>query len=556
MPGDQTPIDDVRARALAWLADDPDPATRDELTTVIDGADRDDTDLRDRFAGTLQFGTAGLRGPVRAGPNGMNRAVVRGAAAGLCAWLVGRDDGPLVIGYDARNGSADFVDETARVVTGAGRTALVLPRPLPTPVLAYAVRHFDTAAGVMVTASHNPPQDNGYKVYLGPALGGEAGGGAQIIPPVDGEIESAIRAVGPLANVPLGSPGERVGDEVVASYVREAAALVDPAASRDLTIAYTPLHGVGAEVALAAFAAAGFRPPAVVAAQSRPDPAFPTVSFPNPEEPGAIDLVVALAQETGADIAIANDPDADRCAVAVPDDRAAGGWRMLRGDDVGILLADHLMRRGRTGRYATSIVSSSLLGAVCAKRGHPYAETLTGFKWIMRAGDDDTPLAYGYEEALGYCVAPGHVRDKDGITAALLIAELAAELKAESRSLTDRLDEIAAEFGVYATDQASVRVDDLGEIDELMRHIRANPPKQLLDEDVREIVDLLPDNDVLTLRTDVARVVVRPSGTEPKLKAYLQIVEPVSNGDVATARDRAAAAISVLRTETIAALGR
>ena len=553
--GSDATIDDVRARARAWVADDPDPATRDELTAVIDGADRDDTDLRDRFAGTLQFGTAGLRGPVRAGPNGMNRAVVRGAAAGLCAWLAGRDDGPLVIGYDARNGSADFVDETARVVTGAGRTALVLPRPLPTPVLAYAVRHFDTAAGVMVTASHNPPQDNGYKVYLGPALGGEAGGGAQIIPPVDGEIESAIRAVGPLANVPLGSPGERVGDEVVASYVREAAALVDPAAPRDLTIAYTPLHGVGAEVALAAFAAAGFRPPAVVAAQSRPDPAFPTVSFPNPEEPGAIDLVVALAQEIGADIAIANDPDADRCAVAVPDARAAGGWRMLRGDDVGILLADHLMRRGRTGRYATSIVSSSLLGAVCAKRGHPYAETLTGFKWIMRAGDDDTPLAYGYEEALGYCVAPGHVRDKDGITAALLIAELAAELKAESRTLTDRLDDIAAEFGVYATDQASVRVDDLGEIDELMRHIRANPPKQLLDEDVREIVDLLPDNDVLILRTDVARVVVRPSGTEPKLKAYLQIVEPVTNGDVATARDRAAAALSVLRTETTAALG-
>jgi phosphomannomutase len=556
MPGDQMPIDDVRTRALAWVADDPDPATRDELTTVIDGADQDDADLRDRFAGTLQFGTAGLRGPVRAGPNGMNRAVVRGAAAGLCTWLAGRDDGPLVIGYDARNGSADFVDETARVVTGAGRTALVLPRPLPTPVLAYAVRHFDTAAGVMVTASHNPPQDNGYKVYLGPALGGDAGGGAQIIPPVDGEIESAIRAVGPLTNVPLGSPGERVGEEVVASYVREAAALVHPAASRDLTIAYTPLHGVGAEVALAAFAAAGFRPPAVVAAQSRPDPAFPTVSFPNPEEPGAIDLVVALAQETGADIAIANDPDADRCAVAVPDARADSGWRMLRGDDVGILLADHLMRRGRTGRYATSIVSSSLLGAVCAKRGHPYAETLTGFKWIMRAGDDDTPLAYGYEEALGYCVAPGHVRDKDGITAALLIAELAAELKAASRTLTDRLDEIAAEFGVYATDQASVRVDDLGEIGELMRHIRANPPKQLLDEDVREIVDLLPDNDVLTLRTDVARVVVRPSGTEPKLKAYLQIVERVSNGDVATARDRAAAALSVLRTETTAALGR
>jgi phosphomannomutase len=556
MPADQTTsIDNVRARARDWVADDPDPATRAELIAVIDGGAGDDADLRDRFAATLQFGTAGLRGPVRAGPNGMNRAVVRGAAAGLLAWLADRDDGPVVIGYDARHGSAEFVDETARVVTGTGRTALVLPRPLPTPVLAYAVRHLDTAAGVMVTASHNPPQDNGYKVYLGPALGGEAGGGAQIIPPVDGEIEAAIRAVGPLADVPLGAPGERLGDDVVASYVREAAALVDPGAPRDLTIAYTPMHGVGAEVALAAFAAAGFHAPAVVAAQFRPDPAFPTVAFPNPEEPGAMDLVVALARETGADIAIANDPDADRCAVAVPDTGTAGGWRLLRGDDVGILLADHLMRRGRTGRYATSIVSSSLLGAVCAKRGHPYAETLTGFKWIVRAGDDNTPLAYGYEEALGYCVAPGHVRDKDGITAALLITELAAELKAESRTLIDRLDEIAAEFDVYATDQASVRVDDLGEIDVLMRHIRANPPKRLLDADVREVVDLLPDNDVLIFRTDVARVVVRPSGTEPKLKAYLQIVEPVTNGDVATARSRAAAALSVLRTETTAALG-
>jgi phosphomannomutase len=552
MPADQTTsIDDVRARARAWAADDPDPATRDELAAVIDAGD--EPDLRDRFAATLQFGTAGLRGPVRAGPNGMNRAVVRGAAAGLVAWLAERDDGPLVIGYDARNGSADFVDETARVVTGAGRRALVLPRPLPTPVLAFAVRHLDTAAGVMVTASHNPPQDNGYKVYLGPALGGQAGGGAQIIPPVDGEIEAAIRAVGPLANVPLGEPGGRLGDDVVASYVQEAAALVDSAAPRDVTIAYTPLHGVGAEVALAAFAAAGFRPPSVVAAQSRPDPTFPTVAFPNPEEPGAMDLVIALAREIGADIAIANDPDADRCAVAVPD---GAGWRVLRGDDVGILLADHLMRRGRTGRYATSIVSSALLGAVCAKRGHPYAETLTGFKWIMRAGDDDTPLAYGYEEALGYCVAPGHVRDKDGITAALLVAELAAELKAQSRTLTDRLDEIAAEFGVYATDQASVRVDDLDEIDVLMRHIRANPPKRLLDADVHDVVDLLPDNDVLILRTDAARVVVRPSGTEPKLKAYLQIVEPVTNGDVATARSRAAAALAELHAETSAALGR
>ncbi|HEY7176353.1 MAG TPA: phospho-sugar mutase, partial [Micromonosporaceae bacterium] len=496
------------------------------------------------------------------GPNGMNRAVVRGAAAGLVGWLTGRDEGAIVIGYDARNGSAAFAEETARVVTGAGREALMLPRPLPTPVLAYAVRRLNAAAGVMVTASHNPPQDNGYKVYLGPRLGGVAGSGAQIVPPVDAEIEAAIRAVGPLSRVPLGPLGRRLGDDVAAQYVRDAAALVDADAPRDLAIAYTPLHGVGADLALAAFAAAGFAAPSVVAEQARPDPAFPTVGFPNPEEPGAIDLVIALARKMGADIAIANDPDADRCAVAVPTGASPGstasanGWRMLRGDDVGILLADHLMRQGRDGRYATTIVSSSLLGAVCAKRGHPYAETLTGFKWVMRAGHDDVPLAYGYEEALGYAVAPDLVRDKDGITAALRIAELAAALKSESRTLTDRLDEIAAEFGVYATDQLSVRVDELDEIDEMMRHIRANPPRRLLDAGVGDVSDMLPDADVLTLRTDSARVVVRPSGTEPKLKAYLQFVEPVAEGDVTAARTRAAAALARLRDEVGAALGR
>ncbi|HKE63769.1 MAG TPA: phospho-sugar mutase [Micromonosporaceae bacterium] len=557
MPAGQptTSIEDVRARADAWLADDPDPATRDELRTVLASGPAGDAELRDRFAGTLQFGTAGLRGPLRAGPNGMNRAVVRAAAAGLVGWLTGRDEGAVVIGYDARNGSAEFADETARVVTGAGREALVLPQPLPTPVLAYAVRHLGAAAGVMVTASHNPPQDNGYKVYLGPRLGGPAGGGAQIVPPVDAEIEAAIRAVGPLAAVRLGPAGQRLGADIAASYVRAAAAIVDPAAPRELTVAYTPLHGVGGDIVLAAFAAAGFATPSVVGLQAQPDARFPTVGFPNPEEPGAIDLVVALARELDADIAIANDPDADRCAVAVPTGEARNGWRMLRGDDVGVLLADHLMRRGQAGRYATTIVSSSLLGAMCAKRGHPYAETLTGFKWIMRAGEDEIPLGYGYEEALGYSVAPDLVRDKDGITAALRIAELAAGLKTRSRTLLDRLDEIAAEFGVYATDQVSVRVDDLGEIDLLMRRVRRNPPAVLLDAPVRDVVDLMPENDVLTVRTDAARIVVRPSGTEPKLKAYLQVVEPVRNGDVPAARTRAAAALAALRTETAAMLG-
>jgi len=401
----------------------------------------------------------------------------------------------------------------------------------------------------MVTASHNPPQDSGYKVYLGAGLGGELGAGAQIVPPADAEVEAAIRAVGALSGVPLGDPGVVLDDDIVTSYVEDAAAVVDPDGPRDLAVAYTPLHGVGARVLAAAFARAGFARPHEVTEQAEPDPLFPTVAFPNPEEPGAIDRVVELATVTGADIAIANDPDADRCAVAIP---GPLGWRMLRGDEVGVLLADHLMRRGVTGRFATTIVSSSLLSAMCERRGLPYGETLTGFKWIVRAGDD---LAFGYEEALGYCVAPDLVRDKDGITAALLVAELAAGLKASLRTVGDRLDEIAAEFGVYATDQLSVRVDDVSEIDTAMTYIRTKTPASLLDEPVTAVEDLLPDNDVLTLRTESARVVVRPSGTEPKLKAYVEVVEPVIGGDVTAARERAAASVRALRTETAAALG-
>lgn len=533
--------DDLRDAAQAWLQDDPDPTTREELRAVLSSADNA-ADLADRFAGPLRFGTAGLRGPLRAGPNGMNLAVVRQAAAGLVAWLAAQGaEGPLVIGFDARHGSRAFARETARVATGAGREALVLPRPLPTPVLAYAVRRLGAAAGVMVTASHNPPQDNGYKVYLAD--------GAQLVPPADAEIEAAIRAVGALAGVPLGNEGTELPESLVESYVAAVAELVKPG-SRALSVTYTPLHGVGAPVLAAVLTAAGFAAPAVVPEQAEPDPDFPTVAFPNPEEPGAMDRVTALAQTTGADLALANDPDADRCAVAVP--LPGGGWRMLRGDEVGILLADHLMRRGAEGRYATTIVSSSLLKALCAARGRPYGETLTGFKWIVRAGAD---LAYGYEEALGYCVAPGLVLDKDGISAALLICELAAGLKAEGRTLADRLDELALEFGVHATDQLSVRVTDLTEITRAMATIRKRPPTSLLDEPVSDTDDLLPDADVLTLRTPTARAVVRPSGTEPKLKAYLEVVERVTDGDLPAARERAAAALAALRAEVAAALG-
>ncbi|RKN28378.1 phospho-sugar mutase [Micromonospora musae] len=553
MPAETTDIDDIREQARRWLDDDPDPASRTELQAVLDRLPASAPDLADRFSGPLTFGTAGLRGPLRAGPNGMNLAVVTQAAAGLVGWLAAQGGtGPLVIGYDARHGSREFAERTAQIATGAGRPALLLPRPLPTPVLAYAVRRLDAVAGVMVTASHNPPQDNGYKVYLGAQLGGSLGAGAQIVPPADAGIEAAIRAVGPLTEVPLGPPGQVLGDDLVASYVQQVASVIAPDGSRDLAVAYTPLHGVGAAVLTAAFARAGFPVPGIVPEQAEPDPEFPTVSFPNPEEPGAVDLLVGLANATDADLAVANDPDADRCAVAVRD--GGSGWRMLRGDEVGVLLADHLMRRGVKGLYATTIVSSSLLRAMCAARGLPYDETLTGFKWIVRAGGGTEPLVFGYEEALGYCVAPELVRDKDGISAALTVAELAAGLKAQGRSLTDRLDELAAEFGVHHTDQLSVRVDDLRQIADAMARIRAATPTALLGQPVDTAEDLLPEADVVILRTATARVVIRPSGTEPKLKAYLEVVEPVTGGDVPAARTRAQQAITRLRTEIATAL--
>jgi len=533
-----TDTNTLRKLAQAWISDDPDPETRVELEALQAQLPDSADELADRFAGRLTFGTAGLRGPVRAGPNGMNRAIVRAAATGLMAYLDAHGAaGPVVIGYDARRGSTDFAQETAAVCTGAGRQALLLPRVLPTPVLAYAIRVLGAAAGVMVTASHNPPADNGYKVYLGD--------GAQIVPPADREIEAAIQAVGPLGDVPLGPPGEVLDDTLVESYVEAVAARVVPG---DLTVAYTPMHGVGGETFMSAFARAGFPAPHVVEEQFRPDPNFSTVSFPNPEEPGAVDLLIALAKRVSADIAIANDPDADRCAVVVPD---GGGWRMLRGDEVGALLADHLMRRGAQGTYATTIVSSSQLRAMCTVRGLPYAETLTGFKWIMRAADD---LAFGYEEALGYSVAPDLVRDKDGISAALLVAELAAQLKAEGRTLTDRLDDLAREFRLHVTDQLSVRVDDLGLIAEAMAGLRAALPQQLLGRPVETAEDLLPDADVVILRAPGLRVVVRPSGTEPKLKAYLEVVVPVE-GSVAEARTAAATQLAALREEVATALG-
>lgn len=596
------------ARARAWLADDPDPQTRAELTALVDtaaGATGTDEgaaaldELAARFAGTLQFGTAGLRAELGAGPMRMNRAVVIKTAAGLASYLTqrqqpaagaGQRPGLVVIGYDARHRSADFARDTAAVITGAGLRAVLLPRPLPTPVLAFAIRHLGAIAGVEVTASHNPPRDNGYKVYLGDGVAGTASrGGAQIVPPADAEIAAEIAAVAGVREVPRPETGwEIAGEEVIDAYLERATGVLAPDSARAVQVVYTPLHGVGLATVSAAFARAGFPAPLVVTEQAEPDPDFPTVAFPNPEEPGAMDLAFATARAataaatgttpgsptsapTSPDIVLANDPDADRCAVAVPDPAAPAGWRMLRGDEVGALLAAHLVRSGRVGQgsagtFATTIVSSSLLSRIAATAGVPYAETLTGFKWLARVDG----LRYAYEEALGYCADPAGVRDKDGITAALLIAELAAELKASGSSLPALLDELAVAHGLHATDQLSVRVEDLSVIAAAMQRLRAQPPTALAGLPVTSAQDLslgsdaLPPTDGLRyhLAGDAAsgvrsaRVIVRPSGTEPKLKCYLEVVLPVGAPDaLPAARTRAADVLAAVKRDLADAAG-
>ena len=535
------PIDALLERARAWSAEDPDAQTRAELEALVATAEAGgETDLADRFAGTLEFGTAGLRGALGAGPNRMNRVVVTRAAAGLAAYLkdTGHAGGSVVIGFDARHNSDAFARDTAEIMTGAGLKALVMPRPLPTPLLAFAIRELGCAAGIMVTASHNPPQDNGYKVYLGD--------GSQIVPPADGEIAARIAEVAALADLPRGTAGKVVSEEIIDRYLDTVAGLAGDG-PRDLSIVYTPLHGVGGTTVAQVLETAGFDAPHVVEQQEHPDPDFPTVAFPNPEEPGAMDLAMALAERQRADILVANDPDADRCAVAVPSPQ---GWRMLRGDEVGALLAHHLIRRGATGTYANSIVSSSLLGKMAKAAGQPHEETLTGFKWIGRVED----LAFGYEEALGYCCDPEHVRDKDGVSALLLVCELAAEAKAQGRGLTDILDDIAHVHGLHATDQLSVRFDDLDEIPATMEHLRSTPPTTLGGLAVERVDDLslgspeLPPTDGLRyLLAEGARVIVRPSGTEPKVKCYLEVVIPVGDEDVDGARISAAGRLDAIK---------
>jgi phosphomannomutase len=564
--------DDLLARARAWAAEDPDEQTRAELEALVERAEDGDraasAELADAFDGTLEFGTAGLRGRQGPGSNRMNRVVVTRAAAGLAAYLLAQGARPgevVVIGYDARHHSDTYARDTAEVVTGAGLQALTLPHALPTPVLAYAIRELGAVAGVMVTASHNPPADNGYKVYLGD--------GSQIVPPADAGIAEAIAAVGPLADVPRGDGGRVLDNQLLDRYLDTVAELAEDG-PRDLRLVYTPLHGVGGTAVATVLEQAGFDAPHVVGPQEEPDPDFPTVEFPNPEEPGAMDLAMELAAAVGADLVVANDPDADRCAAAVPapatDLSKQGGWRMLRGDEVGALLASHLLSRGAEGTYACSIVSSSLLGKMAA--GQPYAETLTGFKWIGRVTD----LAFGYEEALGYCVDPAHVKDKDGVSALLLLCELAARAKADGRTLLDLLDDLAITHGLHATDQVSVRVTDLSEIDAVLARLRETPPASLGGFAVTSAEDLatgsvettgVPPTDGLRYRlAEGGRVVVRPSGTEPKLKCYLEVVvgvdaaadEPDPEGRrdaVAAARIAAAGRLDAVRADLVEAAG-
>jgi phosphomannomutase len=603
-----------RGMVEAWIADDPDVEDGAELRALLDQAFPDAgtgngsdggrpapeqaatalAELRDRFAGRLEFGTAGLRGVVAAGPNRMNRAVVRGATAAVAGWLLGagpggargegwlpdapRSDGSggsvvvgdgsagsgvsVVVGCDARHRSAEFAAEAAGVLAGAGVSVHLLPLPCPTPLLAFAVRYLAASAGVMITASHNPAADNGYKLYLSD--------GAQVIPPVDAQVEERIAALGPLSRVPVADPGSplitRHGDEVARAYLDAVVAVAAGSAAerRPLTVVYTPMHGVAGPLMLRAMAQAGFAAPHVVARQAEPDPDFPTVAFPNPEEPGALDLALADARRLGADLVVASDPDGDRLAVAVPEPH--GGWRVLTGDQVGALLGASLLERTAGGPapgdrlVASTIVSSTLLSKIAAAAGARYAETLTGFKWITRAGDQvpGARFVFGYEEALGYAVGDV-VRDKDGIGAALAVLRLASDAAAAGRSVLDRYDELETAHGVHLTSQVTLRTADQAQV---MSRLRAEPPTALGGEPVSSLADLahpgsaLPPADVLIFRLPGARVVLRPSGTEPKIKCYIEVVEPLDGRSLAQARDAAAGRLAPLRSALEAVLAR
>ena len=510
------------AEVEAWIADDPDPVTADQLRLWLDT--KNESELRASFNGFLQFGTAGLRGPIRPGPSGMNRAVVGRAASGIVAYMKERNLTSVVIGRDARYGSEDFTFETAELMSGAGMVVYVLPRPLPTPVLAFATNDLGCDVGIMVTASHNPPQDNGYKVYLGGTVDGIEYRGSQIVSPTDISIAQEINAITSLKAQPRGKVWTVLGEEVIEKYITRTASLATNPG--DLRLVYTAMHGVGTETIQRVFHKAGFPSPILVDAQSAPDPDFPTVAFPNPEEPGAIDLALETAKNFDAHLVIANDPDADRCAAAVNDPKT--GWRMLRGDELGAIFGESIARKSSTGIFANSIVSSSILKKIAGHYNLEFKETLTGFKWLAKIKG----LTFGYEEALGYAVDAITVNDKDGISAAITLAQIATDLAKEGKTLLDLLDEVWARHGFHATEQISIRLSDLSKVGVILGGLRNNPPQNIAGRTVTSIDDLaaptdgLPPTDGLRIWLDGGvRIIIRPSGTEAKMKCYIEAIE-------------------------------
>ena len=516
----------LKAEVTAWIADDPDPHTAGQLQSALDAGD--EAGLKKYFNGFLQFGTAGLRGPVGPGPSSMNRAVVGRTSAGIAAYMKSRGMKSVVVGQDARHGSDEFAHETASIMSGAGMDVYLLPRPLPTPVLAFATQYLKCDIGIMVTASHNPPQDNGYKVYVGPTADGINYAASQIIGPTDQFMADEIASVTSLKSQPRGKNWSIVGEDVITEYVLRTAKLAPRPG--DLKIVYTAMHGVGTETVQRVFNHAGFATLILVDEQCAPDPDFPTVAFPNPEEPGAIDLAIKKARDFGAELVIANDPDADRCAAAINDPKV--GWRMLRGDELGIIFAEWIARTKPDGTFATSIVSSSVLQKISAHYGINYKEVLTGFKWIAKIED----LAFGYEEAIGYAVDSENVNDKDGISAAIFLAQIAMDLKGEGLTLSDLLHEVWQRHGFHGTEQISIRVSDTAAITALLEGLRQNPPLEIAGIAVQSIDDLAAPKDGLPptdgLRIWLAggiRIIIRPSGTEAKLKCYIEVITKDAN---------------------------
>lgn len=567
-------LPDLLHRARAWAEQDPDPEARAEIDALVGAVDPSKTDLADRFAGRLEFGTAGLRGVVGAGPNRMNRAVVRQTTWGLAQYLLetgGKDAAKrgIVIGFDGRRMSTEFAHDTAAALVALGVTAHLFPSTVPTPLLAFAVKHLGCAAGVMVTASHNPPEYNGYKAYWG--------NGAQIIPPTDVGIARAIAGAPPAKDVPQAKDGPRMlGADVANTYLAEVKKLsVRSDGDRSLSIVYTPMHGVGDELARRAFADAGFPNVVSVPEQQKPDAKFPTVEFPNPEEKGAMDLSFALARARKADLVVANDPDADRLAIALPNAAMPSGYQQLTGNQVGVLLGHYILTGGLKSLdravgadplVIASIVSSPMLGVIAGELGAHYEEVLTGFKWIANRAMDlkkekGWPFVFGYEEALGYTVGE-LVRDKDGISAAVIFAELAAVLRAQGTTVLAHLEGLYRRYGLFTSSQVNITrkgAEGIAELRAIMAKLRKSPPWKIGDHDVAVIRDYqqqtitskdgstkplsLPKSDVLAFElASGSRVIARPSGTEPKAKFYFDIREPIASGEsIAAATSRAEA---------------